>query len=168
MASDFNVERVFQYDRGELKKIIFAMKNMSEEASQQAKQQTGELVEYAVKEIKNAAASHPNPKQATRIASGVRISKSSKIGEFGLGFAGQKFSGGATTQLNVDRGSGPGILAGVEFGSNKIAHFQPRTPKYGLRGSKGYFIWNTLRAIQPKLITEWEEAFSKIYKEWDK
>jgi len=168
MASEFNAERVFQYDKGELRKIIFAMKNMSEEASQQAKLQTGELVEYAVKEIQNAAAGHPNPKQATRIASGVRISKSSKIGEFGLGFAAQKFSGGATTQLNESRGSGPGILAGVEFGSNNIPQFQSRTPKFGLRGSKGYFIWNTLRAIQPKIITEWEEAFSKIYKEWDK
>lgn len=168
MANDFNAERVFQYDKGELRKIIFAMKNMSEEAAAQAKQQTGELVEYAVKEIKNAASSHPHPRQATRIASGVRISKSSKIGEFSLGFAGQKFSGGATTQLNVDRGSGPGILAGVEFGSNKLPNFQARTPKFGKRGNQGYFIWNTLRAIQPKIVSEWEQSFAQVYKEWDK
>lgn len=161
-------DRVFQYDKGELRKIIYAMKNMDEQSQVQAKATTGKLVEYAVSEIKDAADSHPRPKQARRIADGVRISKTSRIGEFSLGFAGQKFSGGATTQLNENRGSGKGILAGVEFGSNKIKHFQERTPKFGVRGNKGYFIWNTLRRIQPKIITEWEVSFAKIYKEWDK
>jgi hypothetical protein len=163
-----DAERVFQYDKGELRKIIFAMKNMDEEAASQAKEQTGKLVEYAVSEIKQAAGSHPRPKQARRIAEGVRISKTSRIGEFSLGFAGQKFSGGATTQLNEQRGSGRGILAGVEFGSNNLRQFQARTPLFGIRGNKGYFIWNTLRRIQPKIISEWEAAFVKIYKEWDK
>jgi hypothetical protein len=161
------VDRVFQYDKGELRKIIFAMKNMDEKSVLEAKEATGTLVEYAVKEIKQAASSHPRPKQAQRIAQGVRISKSSRIGEFSLGFAGQKFSGGATTQLNQDRGSGPGILAGVEFGSNKIKHFQSRTPAFGPRGNKGYFIWNTLRRIQPDIIRQWEASFAKIYKKWD-
>lgn len=161
------VDRVFQYDKGELRKIIFAMKNMDERAVLEAKEATSTLVEYAVKEIQEAASSHPRPKQAQRIAQGVRISKSSRIGEFSLGFAGQKFSGGATTQLNQDRGSGPGILAGVEFGSNKIKHFQSRTPKFGPRGNKGYFIWNTLRRIQPDIIRQWEDSFAKIYKKWD-
>lgn len=161
-------ERIFQYDKGELRKIIYAMKNMDEESQAQAKATTGKLVEYAVSQIKDAADSHPRPKQARRIADGVKISKTSRIGEFSLGFAGQKFSGGATTQLNENRGSGKGILAGVEFGSNKIKHFQARTPPFGVRGNKGYFIWNTLRRIQPKIISEWESSFSKIYKEWDK
>lgn len=160
-------ERVFQYDKGELRKIIFAMKNMDEQSVLEAKATTGKLVEYAVSQIQEAASSHPRPKQATRIAQGVRISKSSRIGEFSLGFAGQKFSGGATTQLNQDRGSGPGILAGVEFGSNKIKHFQARTPAFGPRGNKGYFIWNTLRRIQPEIIRQWEDSFAKIYKKWD-
>jgi hypothetical protein len=160
-------ERVFKYDKGELRKIIFAMKNMDEESQAQAKAATSKIVEYAVDKIKDAASSHPRPKQAQRIADGVRISKSSRIGEFSLGFAGQKFSGGATTQLNNDRGSGPGILAGVEFGSNKIKHFQARTPKFGIKGNKGYFIWNTLRTIQPKLVSDWEESFAQIYKKWD-
>jgi vacuolar-type H+-ATPase subunit H len=160
-------ERVFQYDKGELRKIIFAMKNMDEQSVLEAKAATGKLVEYAVSEIKQAASDHPRPKQARRIADGVRISKSSRIGEFSLGFAGQKFSGGATTQLNEQRGSGRGILAGVEFGSNNLKQFQARTPTFGPRGNKGYFIWNTLRRIQPEIIKQWEESFAKIYKKWD-
>lgn len=160
-------ERVFQYDKGELRKIIFAMKNMDEQSVLEAKATTGKLVEYAVDQIKQAASDHPRPKQARRIAEGVRISKSSRIGEFSLGFAGQKFSGGATTQLNEQRGSGRGILAGVEFGSNNLKQFQARTPAFGPRGNKGYFIWNTLRRIQPQIIQQWEESFARIYKKWD-
>jgi hypothetical protein len=162
-----DADRVFQYDKGELRKIIFAMKKMDEQSVLEAKETTGKLVEYAVKEIQQAASSHPRPKQAQRIAQGVRISKTSRIGEFSLGFAGQKFSGGATTQLNENRGSGRGILAGVEFGSNNIRHFQGRTPLFGARGNKGYFIWNTLRRIQPDIIRQWEDSFAKIYKKWD-
>ena len=165
--NQFAEERVFQYDKGELRKIIFAMKNMDEQSVLEAKAATGKLVEYAVNEIKQAASDHPRPKQARRIAEGVRISKSSRIGEFSLGFAGQKFSGGATTQLNEQRGSGRGILAGVEFGSNNLKQFQARTPTFGPRGNKGYFIWNTLRRIQPEIIKQWEESFAKIYKKWD-
>ena len=160
-------ERVFQYDKGELRKIIFAMKNMDEQSALEAKATTGKLVEYAVDQIKQAASEHPRPKQARRIADGVRISKTSRIGEFSLGFAGQKFSGGATTQLNEQRGSGKGILAGVEFGSNNLKQFQSRTPTFGPRGNKGYFIWNTLRRIQPQIIQQWEDSFAKIYKKWD-
>jgi len=57
---------------------------MGDEGKEQARKASNGLVEFAVKEIKNAAASHPRPKQAQRIANGVRISKSSVVGEFGL------------------------------------------------------------------------------------
>jgi hypothetical protein len=162
-------QRVFQYDKGELRKIASIIRKMGDEGKQQARQASNGLVDFAVKEIKNAASSHPRPKQAQRIANGVRISKSSVIGEFGLGFASQRFSGGATTQLNEGSTRGQkGILAGVEFGARKQKQFLPRTPKFGLRGNTGTFIWPTLRRIQPQLIKKWEESFALIVKEWDK
>jgi hypothetical protein len=166
--ADFDpTQRVIQYDSQELRRITSVIRKMGEEASAQARDATSSLTSYAVDQIKAAASSAPSPKQARRIAEGVRISKTSVTGTFGLGFASQKFSGGATTQLNNDTGSGKGILAGVEFGAKKLKNFPPRTPKYGLRGSRGYFIWPTLRRIQPEIIKRWEEAFSKIVKEWD-
>ena len=162
-------QRVFQYDKGELRKIALVIRKMGDEAKDQAKSVTGSLVDFAVQEIKSAAASHPRPKQATRIAQGIRISKSSVVGEFGLGFASQRFSGGATTQLNEGNSKGlKGILAGVEFGARKQKQFLPRTPKFGLRGNTGYFIWPTMRRIQPEIIKKWEEAFGLVVKEWDK
>jgi hypothetical protein len=109
---------------------------------------------------------HRNGNVARRIADGVRISKSSKIGELSFGFARQKFSGGATTQWNPLEG-GNGLLAGAEFGSKNFKQFAPRTPRYGVRGNEGYFIYPTLRQIQPELIAKWETAFDRILKEWE-
>jgi len=59
-------------------------------------------------------------------------------------------------------------LAGVEFGAKRFPNFPARTPRFGLRGSRGYFIWPTLRNIQPQIVAKWEEAFSSVVKEWDK
>ena len=167
--TEIDPQRVFQYDKGELRRITAVIRKMGDEAKDQARDITSSLTDYAVNEIKSAASTAPAAKQARRIAEGVRISKTSVIGEFGLGFAAQKFSGGATTQLNQQTGSGKGILAGVEFGAKKFPNFPPRTARFGLtRGSTGYFIWPTLRRIQPEIIRQWEEAFSKVASEWDK
>ena len=80
MAS-IDEQRVFQYDKGELRKIASVIRKMGDEGKEQARKASNGLVEFAVKEIKNAAASHPRPKQAQRIANGVRISKSSVVGQ---------------------------------------------------------------------------------------
>ena len=161
-------QRVIQYDKGELRKISSVIRKMGDEAKDQARAVTSSLTDYAVSEIKVAAGQHPRPKQAKRIAEGIRISKSSVIGEFGMGFASQRFSGGATTQLREGSQPTNGILAGVEFGARKVKHFLPRTPRFGLRGNAGYFIWPTMRKIQPEIIKRWEDAFSLVVKEWDK
>ena len=96
-------------------------------------------------------------KAADRIASGSRVSKSSKIGELSFGFVGQKFSGGGTTK---------DLWGGTEFGSNKFKQF-PVWSGSGIRGgSKGWFIYPTLREIQPDLIAKWETAFDRILREW--
>lgn len=146
------------YDRKELRSVIGAFKAMSDEAVQAAKRESSALAEFASDKIKQAAAGRlVSGVAAQRIASGVRISKSSKIGEFSYGFASQRFSGGGTTQQ---------LWAGMEFGSNRFKQFPNRTPAKG-RGNSGYFIYPTLRQIQPQLIQQWEQAFDRIIKEYD-
>lgn len=162
-----NSQRVFQYDKGELRKIASVIRKMGDEAKEQARSVTGTLVDFVVGEIKTAAKSYPRPKQASRIAEGIKISKSSVIGEFGIGFASQRFSGGATTQLREGRPATNAILAGVEFGSDKIKHFLPRTPKFGAKGNEGYFIWPTMRKVQPDIIKKWESGFNEVVSKWD-
>ena len=153
MATD-----VVQYDRGELRAVISAFKAMSDQAVDEAKRESSALAEYAAAKIKDAAATRTvNPTAVQRIASGVKVSKTSKVGEFSYGFASQKFSGGGTTQM---------LWAGFEFGSNRFKQFPTRTPNRG-RGNSGYFIYPTLRQIQPQLIAQWETAFDRILKEYN-
>ena len=143
------------YDKSDLRGIIKAFKAMDETAVEQAKGVSNGLATYLQSKIKGSAAGRPN-NAAERIADGSRVSKSSKIGEISFGFVSQKFSGGGTTQQ---------LWGGYEFGSNKFKQFPVWSGRQG-RGSRGYFIYPTLRAEQPHIIAEWEKAFSKILKEW--
>jgi hypothetical protein len=143
------------YDKAQLRGILQAFKGMDDEAVAQAKGVSNGLATYVQSKIKSAAGGRPN-KAASRIADGSRVSKSSKIGELSFGFVSQKFSGGATTQQ---------LWGGYEFGSNKFKQFPVWSGSLG-RGSRGYFIYPTLRAEQPHIIAQWEQAFTKILKEW--
>ena len=161
-------DRVFiGYDKKDLRAITKSFKGMSDEAVEAAKRESSNLAQFAGDRIRAAASSAPNALVARRIADGVRISKSSKIGELSFGFASQRFSGGATTQWNAGTAGGNGLLAGAEFGAKKYKQFPARSPRYGKRGNEGYFIYPTLRQIQPELVARWESAFDRILKEWN-
>ena len=142
------------YDKADLRRITGAFKAMDEEAIAAAKRESSALAEFAQGRIKEK--SNTRGIAAQRIAQGSKVSKSSKIGEISFGFAAQKFSGGATTQQ---------LWGGNEFGSNKYKQFPIWSGREG-RGSKGWFIYPTLREIQPEIITQWENAFDRILKEW--
>lgn len=143
------------YDKSDLRGILGAFKAMDEAAVQRAKTVSNGLATYVQSKIIASAGGRPN-KAADRIAQGSRVSKSSKIGELSFGFVSQKFSGGGTTQQ---------LWGGYEFGSNKFKQFPVWSGREG-RGSRGYFIYPTLRAEQPHIISQWENAFSEILKEW--
>ena len=144
------------YDKTELRAILKAMKDMDDEAKDQVRQTTSALAEYIKGKVVDAAG-RTNYKADDKVASGAKVSKSSKIGEISFGFAGQKFSGGGTTQQ---------LWGGAEFGSNKKKQFPVWSGREG-RGSRGWFIYPTLRAAQPYIIREWEQAFDKVLKRFD-
>jgi|TARA_R110000823_G_C15705599_1_gene476966 hypothetical protein len=145
------------YNRRELRSVIRAFKAMDDTAIAEAKKVSGALADYALGKIKAASGTRTiATKVATRITSGGKVSKSSKVGEISLGFASQRFSGGGTTKT---------LWGGMEFGSNRFKQFPNRTPSLG-RGNAGYFIFPTLKAAQPHIINEWQSAFSKIIKEF--
>jgi hypothetical protein len=172
VATNIIDERRFGYDKKELAKIIRSFKAMDEVAQEQAKREVNALAEGLANKIQSAARSAPNSNVASRVADGIKVSSTSKVGEIRIGFAQQKFSGGATTQFNLGgkgKGSGGnGLLAGAEFGSKNHPQFAPRTARFGRRGNTGYFIYPTLRDNQSAILAKWEEAFSKIVKEWTK
>jgi hypothetical protein len=145
------------YDKNELRAILRSFKAMDDQATNQAKEATSQLATYVQSKIKAAASTRTRNLVDNRVADGSKVSKSSKIGEISFGFAGQKLSGGATTQQ---------IWGGVEFGSNKYKQFPVWSGREG-RGSRGWFIYPTLRSVQPDIIKKWEESFSKIIKEYN-
>ena len=142
------------YDKADLRRITSAFKAMDAEATDAAKRESSALATFAQGKIQQKAVTRG--KAADRIATGSRVSKSSKIGELSFGFVAQKFSGGGTTQQ---------LWGGNEFGSNKFKQFPIWSGTTG-RGSTGWFIYPTLRAIQPEIIDKWENAFDRILKEW--
>lgn len=143
-------------DQTELRAVFKALRNMSQEAVDEAKRQSGALAEFARDEVIQTSNSLQSRNVASRIAQGSRVKKSSRIGEITYGFASQKFSGGATTK---------DIWGGSEFGSNKFKQFPVWSGREG-RGSKGWFIYPTLRRIQPQIVAKWTASFEKILKEW--
>lgn len=152
-----NQAEVEAYNRKEIRSVVKAFKAMDDVAVAEAKKVSGALADYALGKIQAAAGTREVAgKVAVRIAQGGKVSKTSKIGEISLGFASQKFSGGGTTR---------GLWGGMEFGSNRFKQFPNRTPRQG-RGNAGYFIYPTLKAAQPHIISEWQDAFSKIIKEF--
>jgi hypothetical protein len=144
-------------DKAELSAVFKALKNMSDGAVEEAKRESAAISEYARSSIIDSAASRQfGQAVAVRIATGAKVKYSSKIGEITYGFASQKFSGGATTKQ---------IWGGSEFGSNKFKQFPIWSGREG-RGSRGWYIYPTLRKIQPEILTRWNASFSNILKEW--
>lgn len=141
MATD-----AISYDKNELRAIVRSFKAMDDEATEQAKEVTSELAEY-VKQKVILGAGQRNNRASRIIAEGASVRKSSKIGEISYGFARQKLSGGGTTQQ---------VWGGYEFGSRKYKQF----PTWS--GKRGWFIYPTLKGVQPDIVKKWEQAFGKI------
>jgi hypothetical protein len=139
-------------DKSELSAVFKALKNMNETATEEAKRQSGDIADYVRSKVIDTAHSLKSKAVAGRIAEGSKVKKSSKIGEITYGFASQKFSGGATTKA---------IWGGAEFGSNKYKQFPVWSGREG-RGSRGWFIYPTLRKEQPYVVEQWTKAFDNI------
>ena len=149
-------KEAISYDKAELRAIVRSFKAMDDEATDQAKKVTSELATWVRGKIVDAAG-RTNNRLDNRVAEGAKVSKSSKIGEISFGFAGQKLSGGGTTQQ---------LWGGAEFGSNTKKQFPVWSGREG-RGSRGWFIYPTLRSVQPEIIKKWETAFADITKKYD-
>jgi hypothetical protein len=163
-----STEPLIVYDKRELAQFAKVIRNMSETAVEETKRRVGELAQKELSEIRRIASSRG--KVADRIAQGGKVKKSSLLGEVSFGFASQRFSGGATTQFNTrndTKGNRVGIGAAHEFGSKNYPQFprwsgpMPKGP-----GSRGWFIYPTIRHLQPTIIKQFEEIIMDIKKEF--
>jgi len=145
------------YSQRELRQLGKAFSLMGDEAISEAKEVAGKMADFAVKEIRQAAGTRTKAAGAVRaVADGAKVSKSSKTGRIDVGFASQRLSGGGNTKQ---------LWAGLEFGSNRFKQFPAYSGRFG-GGSRGYFIFPTLRKIQPELTKQWEQVADTIVKKW--
>jgi len=152
-------EQGLAYDRRELAQLIKAFKAMDAEATKVAAETGFELSKFVSGEVKSAGYSrYINPTAVRRIVDGVSVSKTSKVGQVSYGFARQRFSGGGTTRQ---------LWPGFEFGSKRFKQFPTYSGRFG-RGGRGWFIFPTLRRLQPELVRKWEDKFGDILKIWGK
>jgi hypothetical protein len=140
-----------EYDKADIRIILKSFKAMSDEAVSQSKKVGFDLAEYAAGKIRSYAVGSRFI-GSSRVADNVKVSKSSKIGEFAYGYKSQRFFSGGASTLDM--------VYGLEFGSNRL-------PQFPARKKEGYFIYPTLRKLQPELIKRWESSFDKILKEFD-
>jgi hypothetical protein len=149
-------DELVAFNKSELSMLFKAFKNMEQGATEEAQRESGALADYARQQVIDTANGLHSRAAAGRIAEGSKVKKSSKVGEITYGFAQQKFSGGGTTKM---------LWGGSEFGSNKFKQFPVWSGREG-RGSRGWFIYPTLRRIQPYIVTQWTAAFDRILKAW--
>ena len=151
-------EAVCAYSQKELRQLAKAFSLMGDDAISKAKTVSYDLANYAKTEITKAGYQREKSAKAVRkVVDGASVSRSSKTGRLSYGFAGQRFSGGATTQV---------LWRGLEFGSKNYKQFPTWSGRYG-RGSRGWFIYPTLREVQPELTQRWTNEMNNVVKVWD-
>lgn len=151
-------EAISAYSQKELRQLAKAFSLMGDDAISKAKTVSYDLANYAKTEITKAGYQREKSAKAVRkVVDGASVSRSSKTGRLSYGFAGQRFSGGATTQV---------LWRGLEFGSKNYKQFPTWSGRYG-RGSRGWFIYPTLREVQPELTQRWTNEMNNVVKVWD-
>ena len=139
---------------------------MDEIAKDDMKRVANDIAVEAASAVGSALQSTP---QGQALARSIRVSKSKTTPYFTVG--------GSTPRLANGTPVGE-IALGVEFGAyqNKprkrksgqytgYKQFQPRSPREG-RGNAGYFIFPTLKAMQPYITRRWVEQVDRIRAEW--
>ena len=150
-------EELAAFDRTELRQLYKAFSVLGDEAKTESRNVSNGLAEYLAAQIRQAGYARTKSSGAVRrVVDGGRVSKTSTTGEIKYGFASQRFSGGANTK---------DLWAGLEFGSYKFKQFPSYSGRQG-RGSRGWFIYPTLRREQRSIVAQWTTAFNKILDKW--
>ena len=148
------------FTKRELGKLAKTFQTMGDEAVEESRKVAYDISLLAQSEIKSAGYSRTKAnKPVRRVVDGASVSRSSKTGRLSYGFANQRLSGGGSTRT---------LLQGLEFGSKKFKQFPTWSGRAPRGGSNGYFIFPTLRKIQPQLTLKYLQAMNKVVQNWSK
>jgi len=148
------------FTKRELGKLAKTFQTMGDEAVEESRKVAYDISLLAQSEIKSAGYSRTKANKAVRrVVDGASVSRSSKTGRLSYGFANQRLSGGGSTRT---------LWQGLEFGSRKFKQFPTWSGRAPRGGSNGYFIFPTLRKIQPQLTLKYLQAMNKVVQNWSK
>jgi len=139
----------------EIKALLRTFGRMDDIAKNDMKKIAQDLSEYMANEVRAAGNRAGYPRQNRAVLETLRISKSDKIPNFQIG---------GSRRITSDRRPAGNLIIGAEFGSNDF-RFAPRTPKEG-NGNRGYFIFPTLKRLQPEILKRWLDGYKFIRDAW--
>jgi hypothetical protein len=153
----------------DIKAILSTFKNMDDIAKEDMKKTSRDIANDAASAIGSALQA---TKQGQALARSIKVSNSFKRGPvISIGGDNPKLANGTSVGA---------IALGVEFGAYQdrkrkrkgkstdyvgYRQFQPRSPREG-RGNAGYFIFPTLKALQPYITKRWVDEVDRIRREW--
>jgi len=157
-------------DTRDLGNVFEALKRLDADANNKLKDDVASISAWTATGIKQAAFGFsPMPKQAAVVAQTVRYGRD-RLPTVTIGGSKGRASGGANAGQ---------LLFGNEFGGERNAkgslsafpnggfRFPPRTPREG-RGNRGYWIFPTVKAMQPEITRRWMNAVNNVLDSWGK
>ena len=146
-------------DDKDLRALLRSFKQMDDIASIDMKKIAQDL---AVDAARNVALMASRTNQGQVVALSIKINKNDRSPNFTIGG-----SGNANVKGKAKYGE---LLFGVEFCGptyfpNGGRRFPPKSPRKGF-GNSGYFIFPTLKAMQPQITQRWLEGYEMIRNAW--
>ena len=155
-------------DLGDYRGLLKALNAMDKDAQGQLKNEVYSLSTWVAGAIKTSAYVGARfPAQAAIVASTIRPRRD-RVPTIVVGGSQGRASGGANAgQLlfGNEFGGNPDWRKSVSGFPNGGYKFPPRSPREG-RGNTGYWIFPTLKAMQPAIKRRWQEACVKVLDNW--
>jgi len=158
----------FQPDLRDLRGLLKALNKMDDASKKQLKDDVTSISGWTAGAIKTSGYVGARfPKQAQIVVATVRANKD-RIPNITIGGSRGRVSGGANAGILLygnEFGGSPESSIGVSGFANGGYRFPERSPREG-RGNKGYWIFPTLKAIQPEITRRWKNAVGEVYENW--
>lgn len=156
-----------QPDRSQLAGLYKAFRNMDDDSKTKLKNDVSLISAWSAGELKSGAFGAPMENQAIKVAQTIRANRD-RIPNVTVGGSKSRFSGGAVSGQ---------VLFGNEFGASPTSvngafpnggrRFPFRSPQKG-RGNEGYWIFKTLKGIQPEVTRRWKQSVTQVLDNWNK
>jgi hypothetical protein len=159
-----------ELDQEDYETLMAAFRTMPKEAQEQLRKNNKRMVGNLVQKIQHAAVYAPNPRQAQMVARSLKANKD-RVPSITVGGARKAPVSRKATPNNPKPTYGE-LLFGTEFGAvkpgpNTFPEGGCKFPAYSGRfksGSRGYFIFPTLRKAQPQIRRDFLATMDKIIK----